>query len=128
MKNIIFLIALCTSFLANAERIKLPQNNQAMKALSKLKVFEKEIDSIEKLSGGAVELIHITSKDKGIREDLGISEEYNSGYKHTFMFESPDGKLYCDFSIYVIYQHTAPISVNKKHSEVTRKASCEKLQ
>ena len=128
MKNIIFLIALCTSFLANAERIKLPKNEQAMQAVSKLKIYKKEMKEIEKLSGGQVELIHITSKEKGIREDLGISEEHNFGMKHKFMFESADGSLYCDFAIYVIYRHTAlPISVNEKYSEVTSKAYCEEL-
>ena len=71
-------------------------------------------------------LNRLTNSNSG--EDLGISEEDNSGMKHKFMFESADGSLYCDFAIYVIYRHTAlPISVNEKYSEVTSKAYCEEL-
>ena len=124
MYKIGILILFTVSFFANAERIKLPENKQAMSALSELTILRNEINSIKSLSKGMVDLIHITSKYKGIREDLRINEEYNSGILHKFMFESVDGTQYCDFSIYVIYQHTTPLSINKKFTKVTSKASC----
>lgn len=125
MKFFIFLAVIVMSFSALAERINLPENTQAMEAVMELDFVVQEIEAVSKLAGSKeLELIHISSEDVGIREDLGISEEYNSGNTHKFLFETADGSMTCKFSIYVIYQHTAPLSVNKMHSSVTREASC----
>lgn len=113
------------SFSVFAERINLPENTQAMEAVMELDFVVQEIEALTKLAGSEeLELIHISSKDVGIREDLGISEEYNSGNTHKFLFETADSSMTCKFSIYVIYQHTVPLSINKMHSSVTREASC----
>ncbi len=125
MKFLSLFAVMMFSFSAFAERINLPENTQAMEAVMELDFVVQEIEALTKLAGSEeLELIHISSKDVGIREDLGLSEEYNSGNTHKFLFETADSSMTCKFSIYVIYQHTVPLSINKTHSSVTREASC----
>lgn len=125
MKFFSLIAVMMFSFSVFAERINLPENTQAMEAVMELDFVVQEIEALTKLAGSEeLELIHISSKDVGIREDLGISEEYNSGNTHKFLFETADSSMTCKFSIYVIYQHTVPLSINKMHSSVTREASC----
>lgn len=127
MSKILLVVITFLSLNTFGARINLPENTQAYKVISHQDFVKNEIDAINSLSDSKVELIVITSKDVGIREDLGLSEQYNSGNKHKFIFENEDGSLSCSFSIYVIYQHTAPISINKKYSQVTRSAECTEI-
>ncbi|MBT4792780.1 MAG: hypothetical protein HON90_14490 [Halobacteriovoraceae bacterium] len=126
MKKMMTLIAVLVTSSAMAERIVILNNDQAREVVMNQKFVQDQFDMVEKLSTKTAQLIHITSKEVGIREDRGLDERYNSGMKHKFMFENSDSSLACNFSIYVIYQDTVPLSINKTYSKVTSETRCTK--
>jgi hypothetical protein len=124
MKSIILLVSLIISTYVFADRINYSSNSQARNQILSLDIVKDQFSKIASLSNNKVELVWVTSTEVGIRSDLGLNDEFNSGMKHKFLFTSEDESIDCRFSLYVIYQHTAPLSLNKKFTEITSDANC----
>lgn len=111
------------------ERVVVTRNQFAMDLLKSKEYVAAEMAKIHEVAaenGVTMEAqpVWVTSKEKTLPPDSGLLDAYNIMQKHEFLYTNTDQTWQCSFSVYILWQNTAPLSINDSYSEVTSGARC----